>query len=226
MGILRKARLEISSKTLQRIRTSHQNPSSPSRSGQPGYITCAICETTKYYSHVQRRYGVFSCEPCSKFFARFLKHPQQLFCARIGVCSLDNTSGRCRACWLSACLKTFQMEEQLRREMSARFAPRLSSVVSSSLSSSLRVEIKNQKKEKPMKRGEKPLLMVAQSSSSSSGPRVKRVCRRRVEGLPVATFSASSERDNCSSDSDEMPVDVYLCRAVAERTQGVTSMSA
>lgn len=64
-----------------------------------------------------------------------------------------------------------------------------------------------------------PLLMVA-----AAGPRVKRVCRSAgiVSGLPVATFGPAS----ADEDSDELPVDVYLCRKVAEtraRRKGVKS---
>lgn len=73
--------------------------------GRPGFITCAICNITKYYSHVQRRHGQFSCgtcscceisftsefkvyrfllEPCSKFFGRFLRNPKQYYCPKNG----------------------------------------------------------------------------------------------------------------------------------------------
>jgi len=95
--ILREARLEITGSTLQRIRRSHQTRlSAPSRSGQPGFIVCAICGSQKYYSHVQRRYGVFSCESCSKFFARFLKQPKQLFCVKSGNQSSLSSVVDCR----------------------------------------------------------------------------------------------------------------------------------
>ena len=48
--------------------------------GKPGFITCSICHATKYYSHVQRRFGQFSCEPCSKFMKKFLKDPKVYYC--------------------------------------------------------------------------------------------------------------------------------------------------
>lgn len=48
--------------------------------GKPGFITCSICHATKYYSHVQRRFGQFSCEPCSKFMKKFLKDPKVFYC--------------------------------------------------------------------------------------------------------------------------------------------------
>lgn len=52
--------------------------------GRPGSITCAICNVTKYYSHKQRRHGQFSCEPCSKFFGRFLRSPKLYYCSNNG----------------------------------------------------------------------------------------------------------------------------------------------
>lgn len=52
--------------------------------GRPGYITCSICSATKYYSHVQRRFGQFSCEPCSKFMKRFLRDPKKFTCFESG----------------------------------------------------------------------------------------------------------------------------------------------
>ena len=53
--------------------------------GKPGYITCSICNATKYYSHVQRRFGQFSCEPCSKFMKKFLKDPKVYYCLANGM---------------------------------------------------------------------------------------------------------------------------------------------
>lgn len=52
--------------------------------GKPGFITCSICNATKYYSHVQRRFGQFSCEPCSKFMKRFLRDPKVYNCVHSG----------------------------------------------------------------------------------------------------------------------------------------------
>lgn len=57
--------------------------------GRPGSITCAVCNVTKYYSHKQRRHGQFSCEPCSKFFSRFLRMPKLYYCDRNGDCSIS-----------------------------------------------------------------------------------------------------------------------------------------
>ena len=251
--IIRKAKLEINSKTLQRIRRAHEWPQTsrsaaePSRSGQPGYITCAICAATKYYAHVQRRYGVFSCEPCSKFFARFIKEPKQFFCARTGQsahmsstcltlssgdCPIGprssesrNVSGsRCRACWLKVCLQKFQMDAELRLSISSAFAPQLvgkqmALITGLSLyafygsEAALAVDTTTDTTTATTQvtTTDTPLLMVA-----ASGPRVKRVCRSAgiVSGLPVATFRAASGADE---DSDELPVDVYLCRKVAEK---------
>ena len=63
---------------------SRNENGSKSKKKNPGTITCAICFTVKYYSHKQRRFGQFSCEPCSKFFASFLRSPRAYFCDYTG----------------------------------------------------------------------------------------------------------------------------------------------
>lgn len=49
-------------------------------SGEPGWIYCEICGRLQWYSHMQRRYGCFSCEPCYKFYKRYLADPKQYKC--------------------------------------------------------------------------------------------------------------------------------------------------
>ncbi|XP_054159228.1 uncharacterized protein LOC128957486 [Oppia nitens] len=81
---------------------------SPKRVGG-GFVTCEVCGLTKYYSHISRRYGVFSCESCAKFFYRYLLKPSKFTCANNGNCSLkiDVPGGRCKACLLQACLQKY-----------------------------------------------------------------------------------------------------------------------
>jgi len=74
-----------------------------------GFVTCEVCGLTKYYSHISRRYGVFSCESCAKFFYRYLLKPSKFVCANNGNCSLkiDVPGGRCKSCLLQACLQKY-----------------------------------------------------------------------------------------------------------------------
>lgn len=65
-------------------KSRNENGGCKSKKKNPGTITCAICFTVKYYSHKQRRFGQFSCEPCSKFFASFLRSPRAYFCEHTG----------------------------------------------------------------------------------------------------------------------------------------------
>jgi hypothetical protein len=50
----------------------------------PGTIECAICGAIKYYSHKQKRFGVFACETCAKFFSNFLRDPKAYYCNNTG----------------------------------------------------------------------------------------------------------------------------------------------
>lgn len=67
---------------------------------------------TKFYSHISRRYGVFSCESCAKFFYRYSQKPVQYTCLSGGNCSLKvNSPGtRCKYCLLNACLKKYILD--------------------------------------------------------------------------------------------------------------------
>lgn len=101
--------------------------------GRPGYITCSICSATKYYSHVQRRFGQFSCEPCSKFMKRFLRDPKKYTCFDAGSCVIGRPSGeqeprgvsvsRCKACWLKICLDKFVLEPNTREVIHQHYLP-------------------------------------------------------------------------------------------------------
>ncbi|RWS25676.1 nuclear receptor-like protein [Leptotrombidium deliense] len=74
-----------------------------------GYVTCAVCNITKFYASVQRRYGQFTCMGCAKFFGRFLMKPRRYYCPNLGCCPLD-TSPRCKACLLLACINTYTID--------------------------------------------------------------------------------------------------------------------
>lgn len=50
----------------------------------PGTIECVICSAIKYYSHKQRRHGVFACETCAKFFSSFMRNRKAYFCNNTG----------------------------------------------------------------------------------------------------------------------------------------------
>lgn len=78
-----------------------------------GYVTCEVCSMTKYYAHISRRYGVFSCESCAKFFYRHSQKPVKYECRAQGKCSLntfDSPGGRCKACLLQACFQKYILD--------------------------------------------------------------------------------------------------------------------
>lgn len=89
------------------------NPAAQSNvnAARGGYVTCAVCNITKYYASVQRRYGQFTCMGCAKFFGRFLIKPRRYFCPNLGTCPLD-VSPRCKACLLLACINTYNIDEK------------------------------------------------------------------------------------------------------------------
>lgn len=76
-----------------------------------GFVTCAVCNITKFYASVQRRYGQFTCMGCAKFFGRFLIKPRKYCCPTLGTCPLD-MSPRCKACLLKACIDTYSIDER------------------------------------------------------------------------------------------------------------------
>lgn len=82
----KKSTVEVERKKVEsKITSKNRNENGcKSKKKNPGTITCAICFTVKYYSHKQRRFGQFSCEPCSKFFASFLRSPRAYFCEHTG----------------------------------------------------------------------------------------------------------------------------------------------
>ena len=65
-----------------------QSSKRPSK-GERFDITCAICNILKNYSKRPRRFGLLSCESCSKFFGNFLKAPQEFLCQNIGMISFN-----------------------------------------------------------------------------------------------------------------------------------------
>ena len=50
----------------------------------PGTIECVICSAVKHYSHKQRRFGVFACEMCAKFFSNFMRNRKAYYCNHTG----------------------------------------------------------------------------------------------------------------------------------------------
>ncbi|RWS04841.1 uncharacterized protein B4U79_16317 [Dinothrombium tinctorium] len=117
--------------------TTHFADSQRMGCGRPGFITCSICNATKYYSHVQRRFGQFSCEPCSKFMKRFLKDPKIFTCMQTGSCQIGKPAGeqeprgvsvsRCKACWLKICLEKFILDAKTRAVIDKFYSPKFNS---------------------------------------------------------------------------------------------------
>ncbi|XP_053200873.1 uncharacterized protein DDB_G0288805-like [Panonychus citri] len=94
--------------TSKKSKTESTNGTSSSRGG---YVTCAVCNITKFYASVQRRYGQFTCMGCAKFFGRFLMKPRRYYCPNLGTCPLAQ-SPRCKACLLQACIRTYVIDDK------------------------------------------------------------------------------------------------------------------
>lgn len=91
--------------------TPTTDPQSQTGQQKGGFVTCAVCNMTKFYQSVQRRYGQFTCMGCAKFFGRFLLKPKKYACPDLGSCSLQ-VSPRCKACLLLACTQTYVIDEK------------------------------------------------------------------------------------------------------------------
>lgn len=87
----------------------HQPTTNGTTSTKSGYVTCAVCSVTRYYSCVQRRYGQFTCVTCYRYFRTFLLKPKRYACPSLGECAL-NVRTRCRACWIKACISVFSVD--------------------------------------------------------------------------------------------------------------------
>ena len=86
-----------------------------------GYVNCAVCGVTRFYSCVQRRYGHYTCVTCYRFFKGFFDKPERLACPNLGKCPL-NVRTRCRACWIKACIDLFQVDQEKQHVVNT-FAP-------------------------------------------------------------------------------------------------------
>lgn len=100
---------------------SSTNGNPLSNNSKSGYVNCAVCGVTRFYSCVQRRYGQFTCVTCYRFFKAFFEKPERYSCPNLGKCTL-NVRTRCRACWIKACIDQFQVDQEKQQLISA-FAP-------------------------------------------------------------------------------------------------------
>ena len=97
---------------INRVDQTQQQPQQPQQQqSKGGFVTCSVCNMTKFYQSVQRRYGQFTCMGCAKFFARFLLKPKKYSCPQLGSCPLD-VSPRCKACLLLACNQTYIIDDR------------------------------------------------------------------------------------------------------------------
>ncbi|XP_053213111.1 uncharacterized protein LOC128396541 [Panonychus citri] len=85
--------------------------------GKSGYVNCAVCGVTRFYSCVQRRYGQLTCVTCYRYFREFSVKPKKYSCPSLGECPL-NVRTRCRACWIKACLDVFSID--LRKQLTIK----------------------------------------------------------------------------------------------------------
>uniref|UniRef100_T1KNF2 Nuclear receptor domain-containing protein n=1 Tax=Tetranychus urticae TaxID=32264 RepID=T1KNF2_TETUR len=79
--------------------------------GKSGYVNCAVCGVTRFYSCVQRRYGQLTCVTCYRYFRTFMVKPKKYSCPTLGECLL-NVRTRCRACWIKACIDVFSVDSR------------------------------------------------------------------------------------------------------------------
>lgn len=86
-------------------------------------LNCAICGIKERPPNISKIYGQNSCSLCTRFFATFLKRPQQLYCAQDGDCLMTFDS-RCQACWIKICLQKFDIEEE-HRKIGQKYSPKL-----------------------------------------------------------------------------------------------------
>lgn len=98
-------------------------PSSAIQVSTKEMLNCAICGIKDRPPNINKIYGQNSCLLCTRFFATFLKRPQQLYCAQDGDCLMTFDS-RCQACWIKICLQKFDIEEE-HRKVGIKYSPKL-----------------------------------------------------------------------------------------------------
>lgn len=82
-----------------------------------------MCNVTRFYSCVQRRYGQFTCVTCYRYFRTFLLKPKKYACPNLGDCPL-NVRTRCRACWIKACISVFSVDARRQQVIQANLPVR------------------------------------------------------------------------------------------------------
>ncbi|XP_067129301.1 uncharacterized protein [Centruroides vittatus] len=200
------------------------------RFGQPGTITCAVCRQVKYYSHVQRRFRQFSCEPCGKFFARFVRNPRHYFCPNGGTCVIASTgsdssenkwvtpSSRCKACWLKICLEKFVVPSHLQEQL-VDFFPTLDA--SNASDSTVNNHITNQEGTKEttnkskgncnsvqetncLMQSEKPAPVEIKQNSRA-------VCQKKIKRTKLVTKTENQKGKKCRKTKDKNLKDNTRC---------------
>lgn len=100
-----------------------------------GYVNCAVCGVTRFYSCVQRRYGQFTCVTCYRYFRTFLLKPKKFACPNLGSCPL-NVRTRCRACWIKGCISVFSVDARRQQVIDANLPVKKIAATPNKLSSS------------------------------------------------------------------------------------------
>jgi len=116
--------------------TNGTSTSSGSSNTKSGYVNCAVCGVTRFYSCVQRRYGQFTCVTCYRYFRTFLLKPKRYACPNLGSCPL-NVRTRCRACWIKGCISVFSVDSRRQLIIQNNLPVRKLSSLPKSTSSSL-----------------------------------------------------------------------------------------
>ncbi|KAJ9596871.1 hypothetical protein L9F63_012127, partial [Diploptera punctata] len=120
----------------------------------PGTVVCGVCGAVRFYRFVKqaRKFGIFSCESCRKFISKMMKRQACTKGANLpilechkgaGMCSVPpivrsqqwkpgrgtqlrcSYKARCPACWLKMCLRSFNMPDTLRENLSLMLPPEM-----------------------------------------------------------------------------------------------------
>lgn len=131
--LLREARLQIGTKNT----LSSDGPFSLTSNvgSSSGYVTCGVCGARRFNRLLKqvKKFNIYSCESCRQFISKMIKRQKcksinvNLTCRNgQGMCVVSTirtqspnraSKGRCSACWLQLCLKSFQLPLSLHNSL-------------------------------------------------------------------------------------------------------------
>jgi hypothetical protein len=190
---------------------SSASSQSNSNAARGGYVTCAVCNITKYYASVQRRYGQFTCMGCAKFFGRFLIKPRRYFCPNLGSCPLD-VSPRCKACLLLACISTYNIDEKRMKIVNANRPLKKTGQPAPAPRPQVLTSI-NQQQNSSLTFAPPPLVKVP------AGQRGNQITRPPPPPPPPPAQSQLMDNDDEEEDEDELAAEQQMANVSGVRQQ-------